>query len=73
MVLYKKDVLKKFTKFTGKHLHLGLFFNKVEGLKKRLITSIEAYNFNNNRLCHSHIPATFSRFSKSCFLQMALI
>ena len=32
-VLYKKDVLKNFTKFTGKHLCQSLFFNKVAGLK----------------------------------------
>ena len=28
----KKDVLKSFTKFTGKHLRQSLFFNKVAGL-----------------------------------------
>ena len=32
----KKDVLKTFVKFTGKHLCQSLFFNKVAGLKKRL-------------------------------------
>ena len=37
----KKGALKNFVKFTGKHLHQGLFFNKVAGprsatlLKKR--------------------------------------
>ena len=30
-VSYKKDVLKNFTKFTGKHLCQILFFNKVAG------------------------------------------
>ena len=30
-VLYKKDVLRNFTKFTGKHLCQCLFFNKVAG------------------------------------------
>ena len=37
-VFYKKDVLKNFTKFTGKHLYRGLFFNKVVGprLQNRL-------------------------------------
>ena len=29
----KKDVLRNFTKFTGKHLSQGLFFNKVAGLR----------------------------------------
>ena len=30
-VLYKKGVLRNFTKFTGKHLCQSLFFNKVAG------------------------------------------
>ena len=30
-VFYKKDVLKNFAKFTGKHLCQSLFFNKVTG------------------------------------------
>ena len=29
-VFYKKDVLKKFTKFIEKHLSQSFFFNKVE-------------------------------------------
>ena len=29
----KKSVLKNFAKFTGKHLHQSLFFNKVAGLQ----------------------------------------
>ena len=29
----KKGVLRNFTKLTGKHLCLGLFFNKVTGLR----------------------------------------
>ena len=32
-VFYKKGVLRNFTKFRGKHLYQGLFFNKVAGLK----------------------------------------
>ena len=30
-VLYKKGVLRNFTKFTGKHLCQSLFFNSVAG------------------------------------------
>ena len=30
-VFYKKDVLRNFAKFTGKHLCQSLFFNKVAG------------------------------------------
>ena len=29
---YKKDALKSFTKFTGKHLCWSFFFNKVAGI-----------------------------------------
>ena len=32
-VFCKKDVLKNFAKFTGKHLLQSLFFNKVAGLR----------------------------------------
>ena len=32
-VFCKKDVLKNFAKFTGKHLRQSLFFNKVAGLR----------------------------------------
>ena len=32
-MLCKKGVLRNFTKFTGKHLCQGLFFNKVAGLR----------------------------------------
>ena len=30
-VLYEKDVLRNFAKFTGKHLYQSLFFNKLAG------------------------------------------
>ena len=32
-VLCKKDVLKNFAKFKGKHLHQSLFFNKITDLR----------------------------------------
>ena len=32
-VYCKKCALKNFAKFSGKHLHLSLFFNKVAGLR----------------------------------------
>ena len=31
-VFCKKDVIRNFAKFTGKHLYQSLFFNKVAGL-----------------------------------------
>ena len=33
----KKDVLKNFTKLTGKHLCQSLFFNKVAGLRHTIL------------------------------------
>ena len=47
----KKGVLRNLTKFTGKHLHQSLFFNKVAGLtsatllKKRRRDSCFPVNF----------------------------
>ena len=35
-VFCKKDVLRNFAKFTGKHLCQSLFFNKVAGLVLQL-------------------------------------
>ena len=43
-VFCKKAVLKNFTKFTGKHLHQSLFFNKVAGLSPAALLK--------KRLCH---------------------
>ena len=37
-VFCKKSVFRNFAKFTGKHLCLSLFFNKVESLTKFLRT-----------------------------------
>ena len=34
-VFYKKDVLKSFTKFTGKRTCVGVCFNKIAGLRLR--------------------------------------
>ena len=35
-VFYKKDGPRNFTKFTGKHLYQGFFFNKVAGSSLQL-------------------------------------
>ena len=50
-VICRKSVLRNFSKFTGRHLCQGLFFNKVSGLrpatllKKRLSYSCFSVNF----------------------------
>ena len=40
-MFYKKDVLRNFAKFTGKHLCQRLFLNKVAGLRPRACNFIE--------------------------------
>ena len=55
----KKDVLRNFTKFTGKHLHQSLFFNKVAGLRP------EAYNFINKETLAQVFSCEFCETSKN--------
>ena len=40
-VFWKKDILRNFTKFTGKHLCQSLFFNKVAGLRPETLLKKE--------------------------------
>ena len=54
-VFCKKDVLRNFTKFTGKHLCQSLFFNKVAGLLKK-------------RLWQRYFPVNFVKFPRTPFL-----
>ena len=46
-VFYKNGVLRKFTKFTGKHTCQSLFFNKVAGLliKKEALAQVFSWEF----------------------------
>ena len=57
----RKDVLRNFTKLTGKHLCQSLFFNKVADLKPA--TSLK------KRLCHRCFSVNFAKFLKTPFLQ----
>ena len=41
----KKDVLRNFTKFAGKHLCQRLFFNKVAGLRHRSLAQAFSCEF----------------------------
>ena len=67
-VLYKRSVVKNFTKFTGKHLCQSLFFNKVAGLmpatlfKKRLATLLK------ERLWNRCFPVNFAKFLRTPLL-----
>ena len=49
-VFCKKGVLRNFTKFTGKHLCMSLFFNKVAGQPATLLKT---------RLWHRYFPVNF--------------
>ena len=60
-VLFKKDALRNFTKFTGKHLCQSLFFNQAAGLRP-------AASFA-KRLWHRCFPVSFAKFLKTPFLQ----
>ena len=62
----KKDVLRNFAKFTGKHLWQGIFLNKVAGL--RFATLLK------KRLLHRCFPVNFAKFLRTfpddCFYKV---
>ena len=60
-VFYKKGALRKFIKFTRKHLCQSPFFNKVAGLRPATLLK--------KRLCHSCFPVSFVKFLRTPFLQ----
>ena len=60
-VFYKKDVLKIFVKFTGKHLHQNFLFNKFAGLRRASLLQ--------NRLRHRYFPVNFTEILRTSFLQ----
>ena len=55
-VFCKKDVLRNFTKFTGKHLCRNLLFNKVAGLRKK------------KKDWHRYFPVNFGKFRRTPLL-----
>ena len=55
----KKDVLRNFTKFTGKHLCQYLFFNKVAGLRPSTLLK--------QRLWHRCFPVDFVKLLRITF------
>ena len=57
----KNSILKNFSKFTGKDLSQGLFFNKVAGLRPA--------TFLKKRPWHRSFPVNFEKFSRTPFLQ----
>ena len=63
-LFYKKDVLRNFTKFTGKHLFQSLFFNKIAGFKPA--------TFLKKRLWHRCFLVNFVKFQKTLFYRTPL-
>ena len=59
-VFCKKGVLKKITKFTGKHLYESLFFNKAAGI---------AYNFIKKETLVQLFSCEFCKFLRTPFFQ----
>ena len=59
----RKDVLRNFPKFTGKHLCQSLFFNKVAGLRPAALLK--------RRLWHRCFPVSFAKILRTPFLQNA--
>ena len=59
-VFFKKNVLKNFAKFTGKHLCQSLFCNKVAGCQPA--------NLLKKRLWHWCFPMNFTKFLRTPFL-----
>ena len=57
----KKGALVNFTKFTGKHLCQGLFFNKLAGMKAATLLK--------KKLRHRCFPANFAKFLRTAYLQ----
>ena len=61
MCSIKKDVLKIFTKFTGKHLCQSPFFNNVAGLRPATLLK--------KRPWHRCSPVNFAKFLRTTFIQ----
>ena len=60
-MFYKKDVLRNFAKFTGKHLCQRLFLNKVAGLRPK------ACNFIKKKFLAQVFSCEFCEISKNTF------
>ena len=59
-VFCKNGILRNFTKFTGKHLCQGLFFDKVAGLRPATLLK--------KRLWHRSFAVNFVKFLRTPFL-----
>ena len=64
----KKDVLRNFAKFTGKHPWQSLFFNKVAGAAFNFIKKETACKFIKNETLSQVLSCEFCEVSKNTFL-----
>ena len=71
----KKDVLRNFAKFTGKHQYQSLFFYKVaglhlcQGLSFNKVAGLRPATLLKKRLWHRCFPVNFAKFLRISFLQ----
>ena len=54
------DVLRNYTKLTGKHLCQSLFFDKIAGLRPATLLK--------KRLWHRRFPLNFAKFLRATFV-----
>ena len=64
-LFFKKGVLRNFAKFTGKHLCLSLFFDKVTGLRSATLLK--------ERLWHRCFPMNFANFLNEYSRQYSIL
>ena len=60
-VFCKKEVLRNFVKFAGKHLCQNPFLNKVAGLRPATLLK--------KKLCHRCFPVNFAKFLTTSFFK----
>ena len=67
-MFFKIGALKNFAKFTGKHLHQGLFFNKVAGHK---FAGLRSATLLKKRIWLRYFSMNFEKFFRTnCFLRI---
>ena len=64
-----KDVLRNFSKFTGKHMCQLLFFNKVAGLLFNKVAGFRPATLSKKRLWHWCFLVIFAKFEEHFLLQ----
>ena len=68
-VLLRKDIFKNLSKFTGKHLSQGLFFNKVAGLRTATLLKKTPWprcfpvKLEKEVFCKKGVPRNFAKFT----------